>query len=146
MKIYLDNCCLNRPFDDQTNSRIRLETEAIKIVLSLCEQKLTDWQLIISDISLYEIGNTPETSKRKALEWLTTIATHCINLTDKIVTRAHEFEESGLQAFDALHLACAEQNADILLTVDDKFLKKSQSLQKLKIEAVNPLKWIDEVL
>jgi hypothetical protein len=28
MKIYLDNCCFNRPFDDQSQIRIRLETEA----------------------------------------------------------------------------------------------------------------------
>lgn len=29
MKIYLDNCCLNRPFDDQSNLRVRLEPEAV---------------------------------------------------------------------------------------------------------------------
>lgn len=28
MKIYLDNCCFNRPFDDQSQIRIRLEAEA----------------------------------------------------------------------------------------------------------------------
>jgi len=28
MKIYLDNCCFNRPFDDQSQLRIRLESEA----------------------------------------------------------------------------------------------------------------------
>jgi hypothetical protein len=28
MRIYLDNCCLNRPFDDQRQARIRLEAEA----------------------------------------------------------------------------------------------------------------------
>ena len=28
MKIYLDNCCFNRPFDDQKQLRIKLETEA----------------------------------------------------------------------------------------------------------------------
>ena len=28
MRIYLDNCCYNRPFDEQTQLRIRLETEA----------------------------------------------------------------------------------------------------------------------
>jgi len=27
MKIYLDNCCYNRPFDDQSDIIIRLETE-----------------------------------------------------------------------------------------------------------------------
>ncbi|HPZ08922.1 MAG TPA: hypothetical protein PL110_12455 [Candidatus Eremiobacteraeota bacterium] len=33
MKIYLDTCCLNRPFDDQTQDRNRLEAEAIMIIL-----------------------------------------------------------------------------------------------------------------
>ncbi len=28
MLIYLDNCCFNRPFDDQNQIRIRIETEA----------------------------------------------------------------------------------------------------------------------
>lgn len=28
MKIYLDNCCFNRPFDDQSQLRIKLESEA----------------------------------------------------------------------------------------------------------------------
>jgi hypothetical protein len=28
MRIYLDNGCFNRPFDDQTQPRIRIETEA----------------------------------------------------------------------------------------------------------------------
>lgn len=28
MLIYLDNCCFNRPFDDQKQIRIQIETEA----------------------------------------------------------------------------------------------------------------------
>jgi hypothetical protein len=28
MRIYLDNCCFNRPFDNQTQLKIHLETEA----------------------------------------------------------------------------------------------------------------------
>ena len=28
MLIYLDMCCFNRPFDDQSQTRIRFETEA----------------------------------------------------------------------------------------------------------------------
>ena len=32
MKIYLDNCCFNRPFDDQTQERIHLESEAILMI------------------------------------------------------------------------------------------------------------------
>ena len=36
----MDNCCLNRPFDDQSNMRIHLEAEAIKAIIILCEQGL----------------------------------------------------------------------------------------------------------
>ena len=35
MAIYLDTCCLNRPFDDQTQDRIRLEAEAVILILIL---------------------------------------------------------------------------------------------------------------
>ncbi len=28
MRVYLDNCCFNRPFDDQDSLTVRLETEA----------------------------------------------------------------------------------------------------------------------
>ena len=28
MRVYLDNCCFNRPFDDQRQTRVRLEAEA----------------------------------------------------------------------------------------------------------------------
>ena len=28
MRVYLDNCCFNRPFDDQSSFIIALETEA----------------------------------------------------------------------------------------------------------------------
>jgi hypothetical protein len=34
MRIYLDNCCLQRPLDDQTHPRIRVETEAVFAVLA----------------------------------------------------------------------------------------------------------------
>lgn len=27
--IYMDNCCLNRPFDDLSNDKVRLESEAV---------------------------------------------------------------------------------------------------------------------
>jgi len=42
-KIYLDVCCLNRPFDDQTQARIRLEAEAVLIILAQCETGHWEW-------------------------------------------------------------------------------------------------------
>jgi hypothetical protein len=32
MRIYLDACCLNRPFDNQSQERVRLESEAIQAI------------------------------------------------------------------------------------------------------------------
>uniref|UniRef100_UPI004057AA44 hypothetical protein n=1 Tax=Candidatus Electrothrix sp. TaxID=2170559 RepID=UPI004057AA44 len=60
--------------------------------------------------------------------------------------RAKEFEQEGLQAFDALHLACAEKGADVFLTVDDGLLKRALKIADLKIPVGNPLKWLTEVL
>lgn len=41
MRVYLDNCCFNRPFDDQTQTRIRLEAEA-KLDI---QQRVTEKQI-----------------------------------------------------------------------------------------------------
>jgi len=45
-----------------------------------------------------------------------------------------------------MHLACAETQADVFLTVDDRLLEKAKSIKTLKIEVNNPLKWVEEVL
>jgi hypothetical protein len=42
MKIYLDNSCFNRPFDDQNQLRIKLETEAKLDIQERITQKEID--------------------------------------------------------------------------------------------------------
>ncbi|WLT38257.1 hypothetical protein NON20_22660 [Synechocystis sp. B12] len=37
MKLYLDTSVLNRIFDDQTQARIALETQALRMILQLVE-------------------------------------------------------------------------------------------------------------
>jgi hypothetical protein len=34
MRIYVDMCCLKRPFDDQSQPRIRLDSEAVLALLA----------------------------------------------------------------------------------------------------------------
>ena len=142
--VYLDNCCLNRLFDDQSQLRIHLESEAVKVVLSLCEQR--QMRLICSQVSYFEINNTPDASRRNALKWLLIPAVEVVRLTPKILERAKTLEQVGFKAFDAMHLACAETRADVFLSVDDRLLKKSESLAALPITVSNPLRWIQEVL
>ena len=144
MKIYMDNCCLNRPFDDQSKPRIHLESEAIKTIIDLIEKET--WELISSDILAYEIANTFDEKRRRNLSGINNMAIKIVNLTNAIKDRANYFESFGLQAFDAMHLACAENNSDILLTVDDRFIKKANQINSLKVIIKNPLQWLEEVL
>ncbi len=144
MKIYLDNCCLNRPFDDQSNLRVRLESEVVKVILQLCEQG--QWQLVSSTIAAFEIANTPDAARRKNLELISGLAAAVVRTDSATALRAKEFEAKGMQAFDALHLACAEREADVFLTVDDKLLKRALSIENLRIPVINPLKWLEGVL
>jgi len=53
-KIYLDVCCLNRPFDDWTQERIRLEGEAILSIMERIRAK--KWQLVTSEAITVELG------------------------------------------------------------------------------------------
>ena len=144
MKIYMDNCCLNRPSDDQSNPRIHLESEAIKTVIDLIEKGT--WELLSSDVLDYEISNTSDENKRRNLLGVNSMAVKTISLTNIIKDRASYFESFGVQAFDAMHLACAENGSDILLTVDDRFIKKANKIDGLKVKIKNPLQWLEEVL
>jgi predicted nucleic acid-binding protein len=140
----MDNCCLNRPFDNQANLRVHLEAEAIKTIITLIEQQ--KHQLISSQILKFEISKVPDETRKKELILIESLANEVILINSLKAARAKQFEQFGIQSFDALHLACAENDADIFLTVDDKFIKKAQSLNKLNISVSNPLTWLNEVL
>ncbi|GAX41591.1 hypothetical protein NIES4075_25880 [Tolypothrix sp. NIES-4075] len=60
--IYLDVCCLNRPFDDQTQERIRLEVEAVLRIL--VKFQIGDRQLLGSEAFDDELENTPEETRK----------------------------------------------------------------------------------
>lgn len=142
-KIYLDNCCLNRPFDDQTQPRIHLEAEAIKTILKLYEQGY--WEIVVSQVSLVEVHNVKDPSKRQKLQYLISQICSLIQLSESLIQRAKYFESSRLEAMDAMHLACAEPGAEVFLTVDDKFLKKAKLIPELNIKLANLLTWLQTI-
>lgn len=144
MRIYLDNCCLNRPFDDQANPRIHLEAEAVKTILSLCEDG--SWLLVSSDVLLFEINNAPEMQRSNLLQLMAQLANETIPLTEAIKQQATLYQAAGIQVFDAFHLASAVGQVDIFLTTDDRFLKKAQQIPDLQVKVLNPLQWLEEVL
>ena len=137
--IYMDVCCLNRPFDDQTKDRIRIESEAVLIILNRC---LDDWVLVGSEIIDYEISKIPDCERKKKVSILASISKKKISINEEIIKRAMELEKIGLRAIDALHVACAERFTDIMVTTDDEIVKKVKN--KVKIEIENPVKLLTE--
>jgi predicted nucleic acid-binding protein len=139
----MDVCCLNRPFDDQTQDRIRIESDAILAILSKCISG--EWKLLSSEVLDIEIENTQDIWKKSKVYDLYNLAEEKIMLNDKIVKRAFKIQSSGIKSFDSLHVASAEYSkADIFLTTDKKLLHVAGRL-KLNILTANPLNWFMEV-
>ena len=145
MKIYFDNCSLQRSLDDLTQPRIHLESQAISEILLLCESG--KFSLVASEILEIEVNKTPHPRRKKLARKILNLAIDKILTTKEIINRADEFEKRGFAAFDALHLASAEvAQADFFCTCDDKFLKRAKAQNDLKIRVCNPLELAQEVL
>lgn len=145
-RIYLDVCCLNRPFDDQRQDRIRLEAEAILLILGRCEAGA--WQWLSSTVVEEEVNKTPSSARRSRVRQMLSGAHGTVALTDVAITRAQELKAMGFRTYDALHLACAEQaTVDIFLTTDDRVLRiATRHTAQLQVRVAHPLAWLLEVL
>ena len=66
MRVYLDNCAYNRPFDDQSQIRIRLESEAKLFIQEKIKTKKIE--LIWSYILDIENHHNPFIEKRVSIE------------------------------------------------------------------------------
>ena len=146
MKIYLDVCCLNRPFDDQAQDKIHLEAEAILAVLN--HSRMSGWSIIGSDAIDFEIEKIPDYDKRVKVQILSTLHDTHVKVDAGVEPRALELKQVGLKALDASHVVCAEKaKADVLLTTDEHLLSKATHNKKmLKLKIENPLRWAMEVL
>lgn len=139
MKIYLDNCALNRPFDDQSQIRIRLEAEA-KLYI---QEKIKNgfFQLIWSYILAFENTHNPFEERKNAIRKWQEIAENDVEESSTVLKRAGIFLTLGLKPKDALHLACAvEGQAEFFLTTDDLIVKKLSSCTDIR--AINPIEFL----
>ncbi|MBM4037714.1 MAG: type II toxin-antitoxin system VapC family toxin [Planctomycetes bacterium] len=144
-RVYLDVCCLNRPFDDQSQDRIRLEAEAVLAILKRLRAGEGHW--LGSDVVLREVGQTPDPERRERVMLIAGDAHSRLAVGEAEGARARELQLLGFRAFDALHIACAESGrADVLLTTDDGLLRRaSRHKGVLRVRVVNPLLWAREV-
>jgi hypothetical protein len=140
MKIYLDNCCYGRYVDDLSQGQNREELDAIKHIIGLC--RIGAGQLFSSDLNYFEANKITDNEKRKTILSIIDKASFIIDNSEEIFKRADTFEGCGIDTFDAQHLASAETKCDLFFTVDYRFLRKTQKIEDLNINAYNPLQWV----
>lgn len=144
--IYLDVCCLNRPFDDWRQDRIRLEGQAILDIFKRFYSG--EWKLVSSEAIEAELKRMANLDKLNRIRELLQVAKNRIILTEEIDKRSQEIEDLGFGLYDSFHIACAESaKIDVLLTTDDRLLKKAiKHKHLLKVKLDNPVTWLMNTL
>jgi predicted nucleic acid-binding protein len=143
MLIYLDNCCFNRPFDDQKQLRIRIETEAKLGIQEAVRSGYLDlaWSYILD----FENENNPFLERQeRTREWRRYAKSDSVEST-AIKNRAESLRKTGLSKIDALHVACAmHAECAYFITTDDGILKKSEAIGGIVI--VDPVDFVKKEL
>ena len=139
MKIYLDNCCYNRPYDDQSNIVNRLEAEAKLFIQDSIRENNLD--LVWSSVNDFENNaNISPEKKERIADWKYIASERCV-LNETILEKALELEQIGLRAKDALHIASAiNTKCDFFITTDKKILNKNVK----DIRLINPINFVEE--
>lgn len=140
IRVYLDNCCFNRPYDTQNQLKIELETKAkLKIQEMIVSGRL---EFVVSYILEQENDDNPYFERKIAIEDFFKYAIIDIDETEEIIEIAEIAKNTGLKTKDSLHIACAiVADCDYLLTTDKGFLKYKDN----KIQVLNPMQFIMEM-
>ena len=142
LKIYLDNCCYNRPYDDQSQVRVSLESQAkLYIQRQIVARRL---ELVSSYVLLSENLANPVKSKRENIrDFIDANSAIFVSSAneDKIDMKAEEIMRTGIKYADACHVACAIlAGCESFITTDKRLLK----YQTDEIRMLNPVNFVSE--
>lgn len=143
MKIYLDNCCYNRPYDDQTYTSIYLESQAKLYIQDMI--RTGQLELISSYILDFENSENPFEMRRKTISDFTNRHSSIYvsdNVKLQIEQKAADIEKTGIKHKDACHVASAIiAGADYFLSTDYRLLKYKTD----EIKMMNPTEFVKEL-
>ena len=141
LKIYLDNCCYNRPFDDLTQEKVKNEAEAKMFIQSLIKYK--SLSLCSSFMSLYEINENPfEKNKEHILQFVNEHSSFYIDESNKneVISISNEIMTTGIKYKDSVHLACSIiAGCDYFITTDKRVLNYKTD----NIKILNPVEFAE---
>lgn len=139
-RVYLDNCCFNRPFDDQSNAILQLETIAILHIQAWIRNG--DIELAWSSILERENNNSPHKNQRENIAQWKELSVVDIGANSALYQQGRAIEKYGIHEMDALHIACAiKARCQFFLTTDKKILNK----KIIGMTMLNPLNFIQKM-
>lgn len=140
-RVYLDTSIYNRPFDDQTQPKIFIETQAVILILQMVEVQFLE--LVSSSVLEYENSRNPFTLNQQSMARYLQIASLRVLVDENIRIRAKQLEKQGIKPIDALHVACAEASqSDYFITCDRRLINRCQDLL---LKVINPTDLILEM-
>jgi len=148
MRLYLDCCCYNRPFDDQSQNRIHDESAAILSIILRCQLGHLG-TILGSTILRMEIDKISDQVKKTRVSLLSRAVTENITYNQAILSRAKELQHlATIHEMDSLHLASAEAgHADVFISTDDKLIKACRKIHdQLRVNVKTPLSFLAEVI
>ena len=145
IKLYIDLCVYNRPFDDQHQPRIAFESHIFLFLM----RKVPEGELTtINSFTLeFENSRNPLRERRGKVADLLSLASEYVHYDKHIEERAYQLEQSGLPGIDALHIACAEAaKASYFVTCDDVLIKKCKRNQsRLRVKVSRLIELMSEI-
>lgn len=142
MRVYLDNCTYNRPYDDQTQLKVSLETQSKLHIQNLIKEGRLD--LVGSYTLDYEISKNPFEMRRKSITKFlqdNMKAYVGVERDDVISASAEEIMNSGVKEKDAFHVASAiYAECEYFISTDMRLLKYKSE----KIKLVTPIEFVTE--
>jgi predicted nucleic acid-binding protein len=142
LKAYLDMCAMKRPFDDQRQGRILIETAAVTRIMEAAASG--SLMLCHSAALAAENRRNPNPRRRVRVEMLLDWVGKPAVATTAIFQRAGELARQGFREMDALHLAFAEAlRADYFVTVDDQLLAQAKRV-KLGLPVADVIEFVRE--
>ena len=144
MKVYLDNCCYNRPYDDQTQLTINMEAIAKLAIQQYIRSGKID--LATSYILLAENAANRFEAKKADIKKFIDAYTHTYvseASSDKVKEIAGEIMNTGVKLMDACHIACSIiAGCDYFISTDKRLLK----YQSEDVRIVNPITFVMETV
>lgn len=142
IRVYLDNCCFNRPFDNQDDIKIKIESISKLFIQKLIKEKKIElaWSYLLET----ENDKNPFPERHLSISEWKNIACIGIEESEEILNKSESYFKIGVKPMDAIHLACAVfTSCKYFLTTDNGIIKKAKSINDIKI--LNPIEFVKDL-